>query len=50
MSIYTYFFFSYGLTAVIAFLLVALILVINKIMRLTETRTVDKQVTQDVRS
>ena len=34
MDIYTYFFFSYGLTAIIAFFTVLLILLTNKIMNL----------------
>lgn len=49
MSIYAYFFFSYGLTAAIAFSLVALILVINKIMQLAENKN-GRQETQGVRS
>lgn len=43
MSIYAYFFFSYGLTAAIALSLVALILVINKVLQLTERKTNGEQ-------
>jgi len=32
VDIYTYFFFSYGLTAIIAFFTVGIILVVNKLM------------------
>lgn len=36
MDIYTYFFFSYGLTAVIALITVGLIIATNKILRAVE--------------
>jgi hypothetical protein len=36
MDIYTYFFFSYGLTAIIAYFTVGLILVTNKILKKLE--------------
>ena len=39
MDIYTYFFFSYGLTAIIAFFTVGIILVVNKLMRIVDNRT-----------
>ena len=34
MDIYTYFFFSYGLTAIIAFFTVGIILVVNKLLHM----------------
>jgi hypothetical protein len=39
MDIYTYFFFSYGLTAAIAFLVVGLILGLNKVLQMFERST-----------
>ena len=39
MDIYTYFFFSYGLTAIIAFFTVGIILVVNKLMHIFDQMT-----------
>jgi hypothetical protein len=39
MSIYTYFFFSYGLTAVIALFMVCVIVLTNKVMHALHTDT-----------
>jgi hypothetical protein len=48
MDIYTYFFFSYGLTAVIAFFTVGLILVTNKIMQVMEGSGKSSQTSQNM--
>jgi hypothetical protein len=48
MSIYAYFFFSYALTAVIAFFTVGLILVTNKILRAMEGSAGSKQSSQNM--
>ncbi|WP_378954799.1 hypothetical protein [Pelosinus sp. sgz500959] len=39
MDIYTYFFFSYGLTAIIAFFTVGIILLTNKLMHIFDDMT-----------
>ena len=38
MDIYTYFFFSYGLTAIIAVLTVSVILLVNRIMNVLDAK------------
>ena len=48
MDIITYFFFSYGLTAVIGFFTVGLILVTNKIMRVMEGSGKNSQASQNM--
>lgn len=48
MDIYTYFFFSYGLTAVIAFFTVGLILVTNKILHMFEGSASSRQSSQNM--
>lgn len=48
MDIFTYFFFSYGLTAIIAFFTVGLILLTNKIMQVMEGSGKSNQSSQNM--